>query len=112
MIKTVIMKEVMIVIEGGISMGMRLESRSYVGAVTGAALASAFGVATLPAAAGEPLIPCSSPASTVRIVEQGSVLPDLAARIEKLRVSLDFCDEGSGAVIAQFSNRWCNERCG
>jgi hypothetical protein len=85
--------------------------------MTGAALASAIGMAALPAAAGEPLAPCSSPAPTARIAEQGSALPDLAkpdlaARIEKLRASLDLCDGGSGAVIAQFSNRWCNERCG
>jgi len=92
-------------------MSKRLESRSYLGAVTGAALASGVGLVGWPAVAGEPMTQCGSAESIAHIEAQDSVLPNLAARIERLRASLNPCD-GDGTTIAQFSNKWCNERCG
>jgi hypothetical protein len=90
------------------------EGRSLVITMTAAAFATGVGLAGAFDMSGDPKLPKIQAGVTghATLPETNAPdVPDLAARVERLRAIMETRSNEPGFNIAQFSNRWCNERC-
>lgn len=91
------------------------EGRSLVITVTAAAFAtgvSLTGAFDMIGGSKSPEIHAGAKGHSTSPETNASDVPDLATRVERLRALTETRSGEPGFTIAQFSNRWCNEKCG